>query len=122
MRLLYTERFRRNYANAPPHIQTRCDFRGLRRRTDYLMFIHEHLPKPMRRELKQIGWTKAAELAKVASDSQCGLEVHHTQRRSQSGDDSEGRVRFDLPAGLAVVLIATRPALHGHSDMFAPAD
>ncbi len=25
MRLLYTERFRRSYASAPPHIQTRCD-------------------------------------------------------------------------------------------------
>jgi len=32
------------------------DFRVLRRRTAYyLMFIHEHLPEPMRRELKQIG-------------------------------------------------------------------
>ena len=30
------------------------------------MSIHEHLPRPVRRELKQVGWTKAAEMAKVA--------------------------------------------------------
>ena len=37
-----------------------------RRKAYYLMSIHEHLPRPVRRELKQVGWTKAAELAKVA--------------------------------------------------------
>ena len=30
------------------------------------MSIHEHLPKPIRHELKQLGWSKAADLAKVA--------------------------------------------------------
>jgi hypothetical protein len=37
-----------------------------RRKAYYLMSIHERLPKQMRRELKQVGWSKAAELAKVA--------------------------------------------------------
>jgi hypothetical protein len=37
-----------------------------RRKAYYLMSIHEHLPKPIRPELKQIGWSKAVELAKVA--------------------------------------------------------
>jgi len=37
-----------------------------RRKAYYLMSIHEHLPRPVRRELKQVGWTKAAEMAKVA--------------------------------------------------------
>jgi hypothetical protein len=37
-----------------------------RRKAYYLMSIHEHLPKPARRKLKQVGWTKAAELVKVA--------------------------------------------------------
>jgi hypothetical protein len=37
-----------------------------RRKAYYLMSIHEHLPKPIRHELKQLGWSKAAELAKVA--------------------------------------------------------
>jgi hypothetical protein len=37
-----------------------------RRTAYYLMSIHEHLPPHIRRELKQVGWTKAAELTKVA--------------------------------------------------------
>ena len=37
-----------------------------RRKAYYLMSIHEHLPKPIRRELKQVGWAKAVELVKVA--------------------------------------------------------
>jgi hypothetical protein len=37
-----------------------------RRKAYYLMSIYEHLPKPIRRELKQVGWTKAVELVKVA--------------------------------------------------------
>ena len=37
-----------------------------RRKAYYLMSIHEHLPRPARKELKQVGWTKAAELVKVA--------------------------------------------------------
>jgi hypothetical protein len=37
-----------------------------RRKAYYLMSIHEHLPLQARRELKQIGWTKGLELAKVA--------------------------------------------------------
>ncbi len=42
-----------------------------RRKAYYLMSIHEHLPKQVRPELKQVGWAKAAELVKVArSDGQ----------------------------------------------------
>ena len=37
-----------------------------RRKAYYLMSIHEHLPRQIRKELKQVGWTKAAELVKVA--------------------------------------------------------
>src|SRR2546423_2903959 len=37
-----------------------------RRKAYCLMSIHEHLPPQVRQELKQIGWTKAAELTKVA--------------------------------------------------------
>jgi hypothetical protein len=37
-----------------------------RRKAYYLMSIHEQLPKQVRHELKQLGWSKAAELAKVA--------------------------------------------------------
>src|SRR5438045_5909518 len=37
-----------------------------RRKAYYLMSIHEHLPPQVRRELKQVGWTKGLELAKLA--------------------------------------------------------
>jgi hypothetical protein len=37
-----------------------------RRKAYYLMTIHEQLPKHIHAGLKQIGWTKAAELAKIA--------------------------------------------------------
>jgi hypothetical protein len=37
-----------------------------RRKAYYLMSIHEHLPPQVRRELKELGWTKARELAKLA--------------------------------------------------------
>ncbi len=42
-----------------------------RRKAYYIMSIHEHLPRQVRPELKQIGWAKAAELVKVGrSDGQ----------------------------------------------------
>ena len=37
-----------------------------RRKAYYLMSIHEHLTPQVRRELKQVGWTKGLELAKLA--------------------------------------------------------
>ncbi len=41
-------------------------FPGSRRKAYYLMAIHEQLPRIPKRELRQVGWTKATELAKVA--------------------------------------------------------
>src|SRR5213596_3779680 len=37
-----------------------------RRKAYYLMSIHEQLPPAVKRELKQVGWTKGLELAKLA--------------------------------------------------------
>jgi len=37
-----------------------------RRKAYYLMSIHEHLPPEARKGLKEVGWTKGLELAKVA--------------------------------------------------------
>ena len=37
-----------------------------RRKAYYLMSIHEHLPAQARRELKEVGWAKGLELAKLA--------------------------------------------------------
>jgi len=41
-------------------------FAGSRRKAYYLMSIHEHLPPQARKQLKEVGWTKALELAKLA--------------------------------------------------------
>jgi hypothetical protein len=37
-----------------------------RRKAYYLMSIHEHLPAEARKNLKEVGWTKGLELAKLA--------------------------------------------------------
>src|SRR5213075_2168765 len=37
-----------------------------RRKAYYLMSIHEHLPPQVRKELREVGWTKGLELAKLA--------------------------------------------------------
>ena len=51
-----------------------------RRKAYYLMAIHEQLPRIHKVELQQVGWAKAAELAKVArSDGQrfdCATWLH----------------------------------------------
>ena len=51
-----------------------------RRKAYYLMSIHEHLPPQARKELKEVGWTKGVELAKLAKrDRQhfdCAIWLH----------------------------------------------
>jgi hypothetical protein len=41
-------------------------FPGSRRKAYYLMSIHEYLPPQARKQLKEVGWTKGLELAKLA--------------------------------------------------------
>jgi hypothetical protein len=41
-------------------------FPGSRRKAYYLMSIHEQLPPEVKRQLKEVGWTKGRELAKLA--------------------------------------------------------
>ena len=53
-----------NLASFDDFLQRR--FPESRRKAYYLMSIHEQLPRQIRNELKQVGWSKAAELAKVA--------------------------------------------------------
>jgi hypothetical protein len=54
-----------------------------RRKAYYLMSIHEHLPKQIKKDLPEIGWAKAVELVKVArSDRErfdCERWVHDAQ-------------------------------------------
>src|SRR5712692_5423043 len=45
-----------------------------RRKAYYLMSIHEHLPPQVRRELKEVGWTKGLELAKLARRDRQGFD------------------------------------------------
>ena len=45
-----------------------------RRKAYYLMSIHEHLPPQARKELRQVGWTKGLELAKLARRDGQGFE------------------------------------------------
>jgi hypothetical protein len=52
-----------------------------RRKAYYLMSIHEHLPPEVKRELKQVGWTKGLELAKLArsrdgQEFECATWLH----------------------------------------------
>ena len=75
-----------------------------RRKAYYLMSIHEHLPPQARRQLKEIGWTKGLELAKMArKDGQkfnCATWLHKAKEmpkevfrreveRELTGEDKE---------------------------------
>jgi hypothetical protein len=55
-----------------------------RRKAYYLMSIHEHLPPQARRELREVGWTKGVELAKLArrdgEDFDCATWLHKARQ------------------------------------------
>ncbi len=65
-----------------------------RRKAYYLMSIHEHLPPQARKELKEIGWTKGRELAKLArGDGQsfdCAPWVHKAREMPNRLRKNEG--------------------------------
>ena len=69
-----------------------------RRKAYYLMSIHEHLPPQARRELKEVGWTKGLELAKVArrdgQDFDCATWLH--KARVLPKDDFRRAVEKEL--------------------------
>ncbi|MGA9257180.1 MAG: hypothetical protein WBV98_11280, partial [Candidatus Sulfotelmatobacter sp.] len=58
-------------------------FKGSRRKAYYLMSIHEHLPPEARKQLKEVGWTKGLELAKLARKKRqhfdCAIWLHHAR-------------------------------------------
>src|SRR5271155_1558040 len=58
-------------------------FPGSRRKAYYLMSIHEHLPPQARKQLKEVGWTKGLELAKLARrdghDFDCATWLHRAR-------------------------------------------
>jgi hypothetical protein len=73
-------------------------FQESRRKAYYLMPIHEHLPPPPRRDLKEIGWTKGRQLVKMArrggQGSDCALWVH--KDRSIPKEDFRREVEKEL--------------------------
>ena len=60
-----------------------------RRKAYYLMSIHEQLPRQMRNELKQVGWSKAAELAKVARRDQEHFESANWLHKAKTTSTQE---------------------------------
>ncbi len=69
-----------------------------RRKAYYLMSIHEHLPPQARKELKEVGWTKGLELAKLARrDGQkfdCATWLH--KARAMPKDEFKREVEKEL--------------------------
>ena len=69
-----------------------------RRKAYYLMSIHEHLPPQARKELKEVGWTKGLELAKLARrDGQrfdCATWLH--KARQMPKEDFRREVEKEL--------------------------
>jgi hypothetical protein len=69
-----------------------------RRKAYYLMSIHEHLPPHARKELRNVGWTKGIELAKIARrDGQqfdCATWLH--KARELSKEDFHRAVEREL--------------------------
>jgi len=59
-------------------------FPGSRRKAYYLMTIHEQLPRIPKLHLKQVGWSKATELVKVArrdgKEFDCATWLHRAQQ------------------------------------------
>jgi hypothetical protein len=67
-----------------------------RRKAYYLMSIHENLPRQFRHELKQVGWSKAAELAKVARREQEHLDCATWLHKARSMTKQEFKDEVDI--------------------------
>src|SRR5438309_5860542 len=69
-----------------------------RRKAYYLMSIHEHLPPQVRKELKEVGWTKGLELAKLArrdgQEFDCATWLH--KARVMPKDEFKHEVEKEL--------------------------
>src|ERR1035438_2810241 len=69
-----------------------------RRKAYYLMSIHEHLPPQARKQLKEVGWTKGLELAKLARRNgqhfDCATWLH--KARQMPKEDFKKNVEKEL--------------------------
>jgi hypothetical protein len=73
-----------------------------RRKAYYLMSIHEHLPPQARRELKEVGWSKGLELAKLArrrdgQEFDCATWLH--KARQMPKEQFKREVEKELTGG-----------------------
>jgi hypothetical protein len=70
-------------------------FSESRRKAYYLMSIHEHLPPEARRGLKDVGWTKGLELAKIArrdrEDFDCATWLHKARNAEGTVQAGSGK-------------------------------
>src|SRR4029077_5160968 len=55
-----------------------------RRKAYYLMSIHEHLPKQIKKDLPEIGWAKAVELVKIARADRDRFDCDRWLRNAQA--------------------------------------
>jgi hypothetical protein len=85
-----------------------------RRKAYYLMAIHEHLTRIPKRQLREVGWTKARELVKVArregNKFDCAPWVHNAL--ATSGMSGAG-VFFFAVAGFAMGEVKTGLMIFG---------
>ena len=69
-----------------------------RRKAYYLMSIHEHLPPQARKQLKEVGWTKGIELAKLArrdrQNFDCATWLH--KAREMPKEDFKKEIEKEL--------------------------
>src|SRR3984885_7123259 len=66
-----------------------------RRKAYYLMAIHEQLPRIPKPHLKEVGWSKATELAKVARRDGAGFDCATWLHRAQPLPKDETRAELD---------------------------
>jgi hypothetical protein len=70
-------------------------FPGSRRKAYYLMSIHENLPPEVRKELKEVGWTKGLELAKLAKKEKKHFESAIWLHRAREMPTDQFRVAIE---------------------------
>jgi hypothetical protein len=63
------------------------------------MSIHEHLPPQVRKGLKEVGWTKGLELAKLARKA--GRALRKCNLVAQGSSTAEGRLKREVEKELA---------------------
>src|SRR3954462_11138757 len=66
-----------------------------RRKAYYLMSIHEHLPKQIKKDLGEIGWAKAAELVKVARSDRDNFDCATWLQRARTSPKEQFKHEVD---------------------------